>query len=206
MGSKSSGFSKCGSQALEHGLSSCGAQTQLLRGMRGLPGSGIKPVSPALAGGFLINEPSGKAFPGFLALLWGQWLCSVVKYDSADVYRFQAPSSSWDPGWRQWQGGDAEGSEDPPSGRSQVETYILLIGVNLEVDSWVQRAEEWGYRRKHNHLGKTAEKMYTDVSYFQKWNSSLRWLLHAALINAERDGSLKVCNEHPTPGHAEQVL
>ena len=54
------------------GLSSCGVQTQLLRGMRGLPGSGIKPVSPALAGGFLINEPSGKAFPGFLALLWGQ--------------------------------------------------------------------------------------------------------------------------------------
>ena len=36
-------------------LSSCSAQTSLLHGMWGLPGSGIKPVSPALAGEFEKN-------------------------------------------------------------------------------------------------------------------------------------------------------
>ena len=38
-------------------LSSCGARAQLLRGMWNLPGPGIKPVSPALAGGFLTTGP-----------------------------------------------------------------------------------------------------------------------------------------------------
>ena len=33
-------------------LSNCGSRAQLLRGMWDLPGPGIKPVSPALAGGF----------------------------------------------------------------------------------------------------------------------------------------------------------
>ena len=44
------GFSSCGSQALEHWLSSSGARGELLCGTRDLPGSGVKPVSPALAG------------------------------------------------------------------------------------------------------------------------------------------------------------
>ena len=44
------GFSSCGSQALERWLSSSGSKGELLCGMRDLPGSGVKPVSPALAG------------------------------------------------------------------------------------------------------------------------------------------------------------
>ena len=56
-----SGFSCCGARALEHRLSSCGARGQLLRGMWDLPGPGLEPVSPALAGGFLTTAPLGKS-------------------------------------------------------------------------------------------------------------------------------------------------
>ena len=55
------GLSSCGSRALEHRLNSSGARSQLLYSMWDLPGSGIKPVSPALAGGFFTTEPPGKA-------------------------------------------------------------------------------------------------------------------------------------------------
>ena len=41
-------------------LSSCGSQTQLLRGMWDLPRPGLEPVSPALAGGFSTTAPTGK--------------------------------------------------------------------------------------------------------------------------------------------------
>ena len=60
MGSRYTGFSSCGSKALERRLSSCGAPAQLLRGMWDLPGPGLEPVSPALAGGFLTTAPPGK--------------------------------------------------------------------------------------------------------------------------------------------------
>ena len=46
------GLSSCGSWALECRLSSCGAWTQPLCSMWDLPRLGLKPVSPALAGGF----------------------------------------------------------------------------------------------------------------------------------------------------------
>ena len=55
------GFSSSGSQALERRLSSCGAQAQLLHGMWDLPGPGLEPVSPALAGGFLTTAQPGKS-------------------------------------------------------------------------------------------------------------------------------------------------
>ena len=55
------GLSSCGSQALECRLSSCGARAQLLRGTWDLPGPGLEPVSPALAGGFLTTAPPGKS-------------------------------------------------------------------------------------------------------------------------------------------------
>ena len=61
-GSGCAGFSSCGSRALECRLSSCGARAQLLHGMWDLPGPGLKPVSPALAGGFLTTAPPGKPF------------------------------------------------------------------------------------------------------------------------------------------------
>ena len=53
------------SLAVEHRLqtrrlSSCGSRAQLLRGMWDFPRPGLKPVSPALAGGFLTTAPPGK--------------------------------------------------------------------------------------------------------------------------------------------------
>ena len=54
------GLSSCGSQALERRLSNCGARASFLRGMWDLPGPGLEPVSPALAGGFLTTVPAGK--------------------------------------------------------------------------------------------------------------------------------------------------
>ena len=53
-------LSSCGSRDLERRLSSCGTRDQLLRGMWDLPGPGLEPVSPALAGGFLTTVPPGK--------------------------------------------------------------------------------------------------------------------------------------------------
>ena len=52
----------CGSRALECRLSSCGSWALLLRGMWDLPGPGIEPVSPALAGGFSTTVPPGKPY------------------------------------------------------------------------------------------------------------------------------------------------
>ena len=54
-------LSSCGLRALERRLSSCGTWAQLLRSMWNPPGPGIKPVSPALAGGFLTTVPPGKS-------------------------------------------------------------------------------------------------------------------------------------------------
>ena len=45
---------------MARGLSSCGSRAQLLHGTWGLLGPGLKPVSPALAGGFLTTAPPGK--------------------------------------------------------------------------------------------------------------------------------------------------
>ena len=52
------GFSSCGCRALEHRLSGWG--TGALVPVWDLPGSGIEPIFPALAGGFFTTEPSGK--------------------------------------------------------------------------------------------------------------------------------------------------
>ena len=54
------GFSCCRARTVEHRLSSCGARALLLHGMWDLPGPGLEPVSPALAGGFLATAPPGK--------------------------------------------------------------------------------------------------------------------------------------------------
>ena len=55
------GLSSCGSRALEHRLSSSGKWASLLCGMWDLPGLGLEPMSPALAGGFLTTVPPGKS-------------------------------------------------------------------------------------------------------------------------------------------------
>ena len=51
------GPSSCGSQALEHRLSSWSTRALLPYSMWDLPGPGIKSMSPALAGGFLTTGP-----------------------------------------------------------------------------------------------------------------------------------------------------
>ena len=55
-------LSSLSSGTLELRLSSCGAQVQLPNGIWNLPRPGIKPVSPASAGGFLTTRPPGKFF------------------------------------------------------------------------------------------------------------------------------------------------
>ena len=66
-GSRCTGFSSYGTWVLERRLSSCGTWALLLRGMWDLPRPGIKPESPALAGGFLTTAPPGKSEQSFLA-------------------------------------------------------------------------------------------------------------------------------------------
>ena len=76
------GFSSCGSWALEHRLDSCDTQTKLFCGMWDLPGSGIEPVSPALAGGFFTTKPPGKPLAIFLNYFLQEMLaetCSVPR-------------------------------------------------------------------------------------------------------------------------------
>ena len=58
---QSTGSGRVGSVAVAHGLSSCGIRVHLLRSIWDLPRPGIKPVSPALAGGFLTTVPPGKS-------------------------------------------------------------------------------------------------------------------------------------------------
>ena len=47
-------------------LSNCGSRAHLLRGMWDLPGPGLEPVSPALAGRFSTTAPPGKPPLGLL--------------------------------------------------------------------------------------------------------------------------------------------
>ena len=55
------GLSSCGLWALEHRLSSCGSQAQLLCSTWDLPGPRIEPMSPAFASRFLTTVPQGKS-------------------------------------------------------------------------------------------------------------------------------------------------
>ena len=60
--------SNCGSWALGHGFRACGVRALLLCGKWDLSGSGIKPVSPALAGGLFSSAPPGRpSDPAFRA-------------------------------------------------------------------------------------------------------------------------------------------
>ena len=61
-GSSRPGFRSCGSWAPGCGLGSCGTRAWLLYGMCALPGAGIEPVFPALAGKLLSIVPPGKSY------------------------------------------------------------------------------------------------------------------------------------------------
>ena len=67
MGSRHKGFSSCSSQTHELGLRSCSPWAWLPYGMWNLPGTGIEPMSPALAGEFLTTGSPGKSENPFLA-------------------------------------------------------------------------------------------------------------------------------------------
>ena len=79
------GFSSCGTRALEHRLSSCGARAYLLCGMWDLPGPGLEPVSPALAGGFLTTAPPGKPY---LFIFGSRQVFSCGTWDLFFFYKF----------------------------------------------------------------------------------------------------------------------
>ena len=76
---KACGLSSCGSQALEHRLSSCGARAQLIRALWDLPGSGVEPESPVSAGGFFTAEPPGSP-----------QLCSFKKHSKQKLQRVRS--------------------------------------------------------------------------------------------------------------------
>ena len=86
------GFSSCGSWALDRRLSSCDTQAWLLHGMWDLPGSGLQPVSPALAGGFLTTAPPGKTLKQLLfnANLFFFFFCFVFLFINLFIYLFLA--------------------------------------------------------------------------------------------------------------------
>ena len=71
-------LSSCGLWALECRLSSCGARALLLCGIWDLPGPGLDPMSPALAGGFLTTGPPGKPYMTVFELWFSQGICLVV--------------------------------------------------------------------------------------------------------------------------------
>ena len=72
------GFGSCG-QDLEHRLSSRGAPPYLLHSMWDSPGSGIEPVFPALACGFLTTEPPREPrFMHFLSMSVSLEICLPI--------------------------------------------------------------------------------------------------------------------------------
>ena len=87
--SRRSGFSRRGAQALGArasvvlvlGLSSCGARAWLRHRMWTLPGPGIKPVSPALADGFLTSGPPGKPITSVVFFFPPQNMC-FLQYET----------------------------------------------------------------------------------------------------------------------------
>ena len=60
------------------GFSSCGTWALLLRGMWDLPGPGIKPMFPALVGGFLTTAPPGES--GNICFFLFYWSIVDIQY------------------------------------------------------------------------------------------------------------------------------
>ena len=85
------GLSSCGVQAVERRLSSCGARAQLLCGMWDLPGPGLEPVSPALAGGFLTIEPPGEPRVLLFKFEYTQGALYIGCYFKVSATEYQCP-------------------------------------------------------------------------------------------------------------------
>ena len=67
------GLSSCDSRALEHRLNNCGSWALLLCSMWNLPGPGIEPMSPALAGRLFTTELPGKSLNSFFKYFILYW-------------------------------------------------------------------------------------------------------------------------------------
>ena len=80
------GLSSYSVQALEHGPSSCCARAQLPHSVWDIPGPGIEPLCPALAGRFLTTGPPGKS--------WGATLWELPSQTRRGCFKF----------WIQWPG------------------------------------------------------------------------------------------------------
>ena len=80
------GLNSFNSWALEHRLNSCVAQASLLCSMWDLPGSGIEPLSPALAGEFFTTEPPEKT-PNLKEI-------NFISCPRRSVYRLMPPTDS----------------------------------------------------------------------------------------------------------------
>ena len=88
--SRCGGFSRRGAQALGAraslvlvlGLSSCGAWAWLRHGMWTLPGPGIKPVSPALADGFLTRGLPGKPITSVVVFFFPPKKVCFLQYET----------------------------------------------------------------------------------------------------------------------------
>ena len=65
-------------------LSSCGSRAQLLHGMWDLPRPGLKPVSPALAGGFSTTAPPGKPETNLFILFLPQSFSKCATLETVD--------------------------------------------------------------------------------------------------------------------------
>ena len=76
--------------AVEYGLSSCGTPAQLPRGMWDLPGPGIEPMSPALAGGFFTTGPPWKFSDLFLAYICLLHISYPFTFNLSGSYIFKA--------------------------------------------------------------------------------------------------------------------
>ena len=85
------GLSRCGSQALECGICSCGTWT-FTSGMWNLHRLRTELMSPALAGKFLTNGPLGKYFFQFFHLSYSNRVTSINPFkDSLLLFIFVLP-------------------------------------------------------------------------------------------------------------------
>ena len=126
-----SGFSNCGSQVLEHRLNSCVPWAYLLHCIWNLPESGIKLMSPTLAGRFFITEPPEKPRATVINICKHVCLCFKYKYsdgNKSDLSFFQV-SHAWTSLFpiTLWH-------------RLTKQSFYIKIGKHLQVAKWLQPA------------------------------------------------------------------
>ena len=126
MGSRCSGFS-----SVAHGLS-CSAACG------NLPGPGLEPVSPALAGGFLTTVPPGKPYPiNFLFnLLWFVVIFLHCMLTDFDIYIYIYGKFKWL-------------IQRAASWKDYMTKYLINSLTNLDINSnWKSFFKKWKKIRK----------------------------------------------------------